>query len=70
MSALAATRMVEGDMLRTTWGRSVTVAPHTVNAPGDGFVVMYRTTHLGDDHHAAERDTTAGDASHYGDHVR
>ena len=27
--------------MRTAWGTSVTVAPHTVNAPGDGFVVVY-----------------------------
>ncbi len=38
---LAPTRMVEGEALRTAWGTSVTVAPHTVNAPGDGFVVVY-----------------------------
>lgn len=38
---LAPTRMVDGSNLRTAWGTSVTVAPHTVNAPGDGFVVVY-----------------------------
>ncbi|HHC8922790.1 TPA: type 4 pilus major pilin [Stenotrophomonas maltophilia] len=38
---LAPTRMVDGSTLRTAWGTSVTVAPHTVNAPGDGFVVVY-----------------------------
>ena len=38
---LAPARMVDGSTLRTAWGTSVTVAPHTVNAPGDGFVVVY-----------------------------
>ncbi|WP_202626451.1 type II secretion system protein [Stenotrophomonas acidaminiphila] len=38
---LAPTRMVDGSTLRTAWGTSVTVAPHTVNAPADGFVVVY-----------------------------
>lgn len=38
---LAPTRMVDGSNLRTAWGTSVTVAPHAVNAPGDGFVVVY-----------------------------
>ena len=38
---LAPTRMVDGSTLRTAWSTSVTVAPHTVNAPGDGFVVVY-----------------------------
>lgn len=38
---LAPTRMLDGSNLRTAWGTSVTVAPHTVNAPGDGFVVVY-----------------------------
>lgn len=38
---LAPTRMVDGSNLRTAWGTSVTIAPHAVNAPGDGFVVVY-----------------------------
>lgn len=38
---LAPTRMVEGDTLRTSWGTSVTIAPHAVKAAADGFVVVY-----------------------------
>lgn len=38
---LAPTRMVDGSTLRTAWGTSVTIAPHAVNVPADGFAVVY-----------------------------
>lgn len=38
---LAPSRMVDGAALRTSWGTSVTIEPHSINSAGDGFVVVY-----------------------------
>lgn len=38
---LAPTRMVDGSTLRTAWGTSVDIVPHSLNGSGDGFTVVY-----------------------------
>lgn len=38
---LAPTRMVDGTTLRTAWGTAVDIVPHAVNAPADGFLIVY-----------------------------
>ncbi len=41
---LAPTRMVDSSTLRTAWGTTVDIVPHSLNGVADGFVVVYPFT--------------------------